>query len=161
MPFWSRLAVALLMSFCCEGYCGETNHCAASSVRFSLPAVHLRAEPRPEAFQVETPGPAPVVFRAPAAGIEAKHVLSDWDFRSDILRSDRFYLTQSKAPPDGGVARFVERIFTPEVVRVGKVSVFSPILTIAKTKNPLSILSAFGTDPDRGLLTFIFLKLSW
>jgi hypothetical protein len=123
--------------------------------------MHLRAEAPTELSGLK---PAPTGTPIPSAaerGVGNGIVSQDGRFQSSIFRSDRFYLIQSKvkAPPDSALVRFVDMVFTPEVVEMGKVSVSSPILTVAKRKNPLCLLSAFATD--KGLLTFNLLELSW
>jgi hypothetical protein len=153
------LAVAVVMSLCRVSFCSETNNCVSSRLQFSATPMHLRAELRPELSQVEEPVAGKTALSASLGTNQFESTLSDGDFHSHVFRTDRFYLTQSKTLPEGGVARFIDTVFTPEVAHVGKVSVSSPILTIAKRKNPLCLLSAFGTD--RGLLTFNFLELSW
>lgn len=150
------LAVAFVISLRFVGFCAVTNNCVAPSIQFSLPPMHLRGEPgilRAE----ETDGKT---VSLPSVGTpHSENTLSDRDFHRGVFRSDRFYLTQPKALPDSGVARFVDMVFTPEVVHVGKVSVSSPVLSVMKRRNPLCLLSAFATD--RGLLTFNLLELSW
>ena len=141
--------------------CGETNNCAAPRPQFCLPPMHLRDEPRTEASGLKPTAAGTLVSSAPVRDAGNEIVSQNWHFQSSVFRSDRFYLIQSKvkAPPDSALVRFVDMVFTPEVVEVGKVSLSSPILTVAKRKNPLCLLSAFATD--RGLLTFNLLELSW
>lgn len=153
------LAAVFVMNLRCISFCGETNNSAAPSIQFSLPPMHLRAEPGSGKLQVEAAAAGRTVSSLSVDNIQSENTLSDFDFHSRVFRSDRFYLTPSKTLPDSGVARFVDMVFTPEVVQVGKVSVSSPVLTVMKRKNPLCLLSAFATD--RGLLTFNLLELSW
>jgi hypothetical protein len=159
MHFRRQLTVGFVMSLCRISFCVETNNCPAPCIGFSLPPMHLRAESSPETVPLDTRAAAAALSSVSPDSIKSENTQNDWDFHSRVFRSDRFYLTQAKAPPDNGFARFVDTIFTPEVVHVGKASVASPILTIAKRKNPLCLLSAFGTD--KGLLTFNLLELSW
>ena len=150
------LAVAFVINMRCVGFCGETNNCEAPPIQFSLPPMRLRGE----SGILQTEGTeGKTVSSLPIGTARSENTLSDRDFHSRVFRSDRFYLTQPKALPDSGVARFVDMVFTPEVVQVGKVSVSSPVLTVMKRRNPLCLLSAFATD--RGLLTFNLLELSW
>jgi hypothetical protein len=160
MHFRSRLAVAFVMILRCIACCGQTNDCSSPSIQFCLPSVHLRGESRPGIFQLEK-AVAGNASSVSVGSIQSEKTVNGWDFHSRVFQSDQFYLTRSTstAPSDSGLVRFVDRIFTPEVVQVGKVSVTSPILTVAKTKNPLCLLSALATD--RGLLTFNLLELSW
>ena len=159
MRVWGPLAVALVTNLRCVSLCAGTNACAAVSIQFAQPELHLRGEQGPGLFQVERTAAAKPISSVSVSNTQSEKPLSDFDFHSRVFRSDRFYLTQSKKLPDSGVARFVDEIFTPEVVQVGKVSVSSPILTAVERKNPLSLLSGLGTD--KGLLTYILLELSW
>ena len=159
MHFRSHLAVAFVIISCCMSCWGETNDCADVGARFSLPPVLLRADPRSEISGRETANADRPVASAPVASLASDTTLENSQFFSRVFRSDRFYLSQSRPSPDSGFARFVDRIFTPELVPFGKVSVRSPVLTMVKRKNPLCLLSAFGTD--RGLLTFNLLELEW
>jgi hypothetical protein len=91
-------------------------------------------------------------------------VLRDSDFHSSVFRSDRFYLTQSRALPQNGLVRFVDGVFTPEVFQVGKASVSSPFATAIKRKNPLCLLSGLapGEEPTGNLsLIFKILVVTW
>jgi len=158
MHFRSRLAVAFVTVSRCISCVGATNDCSSPSIQFCLPAVHLRGESRPGIFQLEK-AVAGSPSSAYVGSIQSEKTVNGLDFHSRVFQRDQFYLTRATVPSDSGLVRFVDRIFTPEVVQVGKVSVTSPVLTVAKTKNPLSLLSALATD--RGLLTFNFLELSW
>jgi hypothetical protein len=109
--------------------------------------------------QLEKEAAGAALSSVPTGSIKSENTHNDWDFHSRVFRSDRFYLTQSKASADNGFVRFVDMIFTPEVVHIGGVSVSSPILTVTKRRNPLCLLSAFATD--KGLLTFNLLEVSW
>lgn len=157
-----KVAVAFAMSLCCTGYCGETNDCARGL--FCLAPIKLRTEARPEVLTLEPTAAERSIPSASVSSTGALVVPSDWDFHSSVTRSDRFYLTQSKALPESGVVRFVDGIFTPEVFQVGKASVSSPFLTVIKRKNPLCLLSGFaaGEEPT-GSLSLIFkaLVVSW
>ena len=141
--------------------CGKTNNCATPCLQFCLPPMHLRHDPQTEASGLKSAPAGTLISSSPLPAAANEIVSQDWHFQSSVFRSDRFYLIQSKvkAPPDSAFVRFVDMVFTPEVVEVGKVSVSSPILTVAKRKNPLCLLSAFATD--QGLLTFNLLELSW
>jgi len=75
------------------------------------------------------------------------------------VRSGEFYLTRTETPSDTGVLGYVDRLFTPEVVKIGNASVSCPLVTVIKRKNPLCLLSGFGTD--RTLISYIFLQVSW
>ena len=141
--------------------CGETNNCATQCLEFCLPPMHLRDDSRTEVSGLKPTTAGTRISPALLNAVENETVSQGWHFQSSVFRSDRFYLIQSKikAPPDSALLQFVDIIFTPDVVEVGSVSLSSPILTVAKRKNPLCLLSAFATD--KGLLTFNLLELSW
>jgi hypothetical protein len=156
------LGVAFAMSLCCTSYSGETNDSAR--VRFCLPPINLRPQARPEVLSVESAAAVKPLSFASVGSSGDEHVLSDWDFHSRVVRSDRFYLVQSKPLPESGLVRFVDGIFTPEVFPVGKASVSSPFLTVIKRKNPLCLLSGLapGEEPTGDLsLIFKILIVSW
>jgi hypothetical protein len=160
MHLRGQLAVAFVVSCCCPCFSAETNLCAFPCVSYSLPPMHLRAEPRSEAPRTESSAATRTVLSASSESLQSGDNSNTGEFHSRVFRSDRFYLTQSTTTlSDPGFVGFVEQVFKPEPVQFGKVSVMSPILTVAKTKNPLSLLSGFGTDC--GLLTFNLLELSW
>jgi hypothetical protein len=137
--------------------CGGTNDFAAPSIRFSLTPVRLRDEPRPKSAQPEQVLSTQSTSSASVGSTALESVLGDGDLHSHIVRSDRFYLTQAKELSEHGL---VAGIFTPEVIQIGKASVSSPFLTVIKRKNPLCLLSGFGSD--QGLtLTFKVLEVWW
>jgi len=141
--------LAILLS-CCAALCaascfGQTNTCTAATPRFFLPPVQLRLEP-----QTETPKATPVAvalspsIAAPAPSTPNFALNSsddDTQFHSRVIRSGEFYLTRAEPLPDGGMARVLDRIFTPEVVHVGKIPVTASIVTAIKRKNPLCLLN--------------------
>ncbi len=121
----------------------ENDNCADPALRFSLPTVSLRYDLPAQITQSEPQAPPALSESKPARSIEVE---SDSEFRSRAVRSDRFYLTRVAQKAEGGVAGFLRRTLTPEVVHVGRVSVSSPIITAVKRKNPLSLLSAVVSD---------------
>ena len=160
MRVWALLAVAFVINLRCVSFCGETNNCTVPCIHFSISPLHLRAEPGSGACQVKEAAAAKTVSPLSDGSNSSRITLSAWDSHSRVFRSDRVYLTRSDTLPDRGLARFVNMgVFTPEVDRVGKVSVSSPILTVIQRRNPLCLLSAFATD--RRLLTFKLLEVSW
>jgi hypothetical protein len=160
MHFQKALSVAFLVTSYCMSCCGETNDFAAPSIRFSLPPARLRNEPRPKPAEPEQAPSTPSTSSASVGSTALESVLSDGDLHSHVVRSDRFYLTKAKELSENGLVGFVGGIFTPEVIQIGKASVSSPFLTVIKRKNPLCLLSGFGSD--QGLtLTFKFLEVWW
>jgi hypothetical protein len=141
----SACALALFTLSCS----GQTNTSAATPLGFSLPPLHLRGE------LVETENDVggtnsdkaaprislstPAALSTPAVALQSS--LSDAEFSNRVIRSGEFYLTRAELPADNGVVRFVEGIFTPEVVHLGKVQVACPIVTAIKRKNPLCLLN--------------------
>jgi len=139
--------------------CGETNELAVQCIPFSMPSVRLQDE-----LNARPARPDQVLSRQPTSNISLGNisldtVLSDGELHSHVVRSDIFYLTQTKVLPNDGADRFVATIFKPEVFQIGKASVSSPFATVIKRKNPLCLLSGLGTDG--GLLTYVVLRVSW
>ncbi len=153
------LTAAFIVSLQCLSCCGGTNELAAQFIPFSITPVRLRDEPGLKPDRPEQPLSTQPISTIAAGNTSLNSVLSDIDLHSSVVRSDTFYLTQPKALPDDGVDRFVHNIFTPEAFQIGKASVSCPFATVVKRKNPLCLLSGLGTD--RGLLTYIFLRVSW
>ena len=123
---------------------GQTNTTTEAAPRFFIPPVQLRLEAQPDpakaasagslSLEPSPPQPAP----APAVALNAS--LAEGGFHSSVIRSDRFYLTRAE-PLDSGMARVVDRIFTPEVVHIGKIPISASIITAIKRKNPLCLLN--------------------
>jgi len=159
MHFGKALGIGFLMTLCVATSHGETNDFAALSMRFSLPPLRLRGEPCPNLAKCdEMLSPQPTLS-ATVGTVALANVLSDSDLHSSIVRSSEFYLTRPEAPSDSGLVRYVDRLFTPEVIRIGKASVSCPFVTAIKRNNPLCLLSGFGTD--RTLISYILLQVSW
>ena len=159
MPLHSAIKVVFIVSLQCMSCCGETNEVDVQCIPFSMPSMRLRDE-----LNAQPARPEQVLSREPTSttsvgNISLDTVLSDGELHSHVVRSDIFYLTQTKAFPDDGVDRFVATIFKPEVFQIGKASVSSPFATAIKRKNPLCLLSGLGTDS--GLLTYVLLRVSW
>jgi hypothetical protein len=159
MHLQKALSIAFLMTFYGMACCGGTNDIAGPAIRFSLPPMRLRAEPRPNLAKPDETVSAQPTSSASVGSSTLENVLSDSDLHSSVVRSDEFYLTRPEAPSDSGLLRYVDRLFTPEVVRIGRASVSCPFVTVIKRKNPLCLLSGFGTD--RTLISYIFLQVSW
>jgi hypothetical protein len=82
--------------------------------------------------------PAPVTS---GDSFELDNSAAPGEFHSRVIRSGEFYLTRPESKSDSGVVRFVEGIFTPEIIRVGKTSVSCSVITAVKRKNPLCLLN--------------------
>jgi hypothetical protein len=121
---------------------GQTNACVEATPHFFLPPVPLRLEARPEpskAAPTASVSLTPVV--APSTGLELSTAIDDGEFHSKVVRRGEFYLTRVEPRPDGGIARVLDGIFTPEVVHIGKIPVSGSIVTAIKRKNPLCLLN--------------------
>jgi hypothetical protein len=160
MHFERVLNIGFLMVSYCLPCHGETNDFASSSIRFSLPPARLRNELRPKPAEPEQAASTQSTPSASVGSTALESILSNGDLHSHFVRSDRFYLTQAKELSENGLVGFVGGIFTPKVIQIGKASVSSPFLTVICRKNPLCLLSGFGSD--QGLtLTFKVLEVWW
>jgi hypothetical protein len=162
MKSTSGLACVFIMG--CISCSGQTNSCPIPSFRFFLAPVQLRSEARPECAKSEQAASAPAT-PATSAGITSLNAaVGDGDFHSSVLREGEFYLTRTEGRSDNAVVRFVDEVFTPEVIHLRKVSVSSPIVTIIKRKNPLCLLSGLSAQSapsGDGQIVFRLLELSW
>ena len=145
-----KVACACAVAWSAVSCSGQTNTSTATPLGFSVPPMRLRGE-----LVVETENDvggtnsdkaAPTISLSTPAAVETPSValqssLSDAEFSSRVIRSGEFYLTRAEPPADSGVVRFVEGIFTPEVIHLGKVQVACPIVTAIKRKNPLCLLN--------------------
>jgi len=122
---------------------GQTNCSTGKALGFSLPPLRLKAELQAEAEKVASTIslPTPATLQAQTVAFESS--LSDTEFHSRVVRSDEFYLTRTER------LSFVQSIFTPEVVHIGKVPVSCTIVTAIKRKNPLCLLNPY------------FIQISW
>jgi len=73
----------------------------------------------------------------------------DENLQSSVVRKGEFYLTRAELPSDSAVVRFVDNIFAPEVIHIGKKEVVCSVVTAIKRKNPLCLLNP------------LFFQLSW
>ncbi len=85
--------------------------------------------------------PAAVTAVTTVDSFELDNSFPAGEFHSRVIRSGEFYLTRPESKSDSGVVRFVEGIFTPEIIRVGKTSVSCSVITAVKRKNPLCLLN--------------------
>ena len=152
-------AVACLSSFCWLACDVEADDLATRSVPFCLPQVRLREEGRAKPAQPDLALSTQPIPSASTESAALESDLSDGGLHSRVLRTGEFYLTRPEGPAKSGLGGYVDGLFTPEVVRIGKATVSSPILTIIKRGNPLCLLSGFGTD--RSLISYILLQVSW
>jgi hypothetical protein len=141
MHLRQAFAVALAMAPCCMAWCSETNSPTHPNPFFRVAPVQLRVEQCPKQAQPEPSILERQVSPPSVETIAVEAVLSTDDLHSEVVRSDRFYLTQVKVSSDGGALGFLEEILKPEVLRLGKVSVSSPLLTAIKRKNPLCLIN--------------------
>jgi len=159
MRFPVAIRVALLKSLYSISCHVQAEDSATQSVPFCLPQLQLRTESQPKSGQPgQTPSTQSTAYDS-VGSATFENALSDGDLHSRVVRSGEFYLTRTEAPSDTGVLAYVDRLFTPEVVKIGKASVSCPLVTVIKRKNPLCLLSGFGTD--RTLISYIFLQVSW
>ena len=142
----------------------EADDVATQSVPFFLPRVQLREGLRSKPAQLEQTLSTQPISSAPIGSTVLESALSDNELNSRVIRSGEFYLTRSAAPSNSGLVRFVEGIFTPEVIHVGKASVACPVVTAIKKKNPLCLLSGFATVKtlsDDAQITYKLLQVWW
>jgi hypothetical protein len=128
---------------------GQTNTSAATPLGFSVPPLRLRGEwwykqKTVVGDRVDKPAPTislstPAALATPAVALQSS--LGDAEFSSRVIRSGEFYLTRAEPPADSGVVRFVEGIFTPEVIHLGKSRSRARFVTAIKRKNPLCLLN--------------------
>jgi hypothetical protein len=90
---------------------------------------------------------------------EPAAVGSTLDLYSPVIPSREFRLTRPGASSNSSGWGYIDRLFVPEVIDIGKVSVSCPFVTVIKRKNPLCLLSGLGSDEGR--IAFILLKVSW
>ena len=157
----SILLPALLLS--CITSKGQTNVCAETSVWFFLDPVRLRTDVRTETDKPKRVVPPPS-NQLPEKVSVLESSLADEGFYSSVVRDGEFYLTKSMPRSDSAVVRFVEDVFRPELIPLGKVTASSPIVTVIKRKNPLCLLSGISTRASPtgdGEIIFKLLELSW
>ena len=144
---------------------GQTNTSAEGSVRFFLDPVRLRTEPRLEIEKPKQIAPALPSDPTLAGTISAlETTLRDGEFHSRVVRDGQFYLTRSAPRSDSPIVRFMDDVFTPEVIPWGKATLSSPIVTVIKRKNPLSLLSGISIRTSAtgdGEIIFKFLEIDW
>ena len=145
-------SAAALPCRCCSG---QTNISASPAVRFFRPPVRLRTEARPAANKPQSAASVRPSSSVSSTNIKLLEDLSDDDLHSRIIKSGEFYLTRPEPLPDSGVAGFVDEIFRPEYLHLGKTYVSCPFVTAIKRRNPLAILSGLGP------FEFKFLEISW
>jgi hypothetical protein len=139
MKFFSALAYAAI------GYClsctGQTNLSSPKTVPFFLPPVQLRGKPKSETVKTELDALKPAVAASPAQTTSVDLVFGDSEMNSRVVKSGEFYLVRPAQPSGDPVVRFVDGIFRPEVVHVGKIPVACSVVTAIKRKNPLCLLN--------------------
>jgi hypothetical protein len=158
------LAVAITVLVCCISCCGQTNTCPPAIVGFALSPIRLRADFGLEPQTTEQTNSEHLSLSIPVQKVALENSFSDGDLFSRRIRPGEFYLTRPEPRPDSDVARFLDRIFTPELIPVGKASFSCPFVTMIKRKNPLSLLSGFTTSQAQtgdGQINFTLFQLSW
>src|SRR5581483_11573781 len=154
------LGLAVAFPSLCFIPCGvEADDTATQGIPFFMPQVQLRRQ-----FSQKPAQPEPVHSPRPVASTSVGQAILDSsrfdaELHSRVVRSGEFYLTRAAPPSDSGVVRFVDDIFTPEILHLGKTSVACPLATVIKKKNPLCLLSGFGTAD--GQICFKLLEIWW
>jgi hypothetical protein len=124
---------------------GQTNSIAEAGPQFFLPPIHLRLEQEPEAVKPASKVELSLKPLSQTPQITSSSLEVSWsdgsEFHSSVIRPGEFYLTQAEPLPHGAVARTLDRIFSPEIVHVGKIPVSASIVTAIKRKNPLCLLN--------------------
>ena len=122
----------------------QTNVTSTNLSRFVLPPIHLW---EPASPQEETPKLALALPSSPQLSGSAQSTTltatgnDDNEFHSGVIRSGQFYLTSPEPVAENRFVRAAESIWSPEVVKLGKTSISSPIITAIKRKNPLCLLN--------------------
>ena len=159
MNFQEALSLVFLMTLNCISCCGETNDIAVPSLRFALPPLRLRAEACPNLAKSDEPVSPQPTSSFSVGSMALANVLSDSNPHSSVVRTSGLYLTRPEAPSDGGPVRYFDKLFTPEVIKIGKASVSCPLVTAIKRKDPLCLLSGIGANGT--LISYILLHVSW
>jgi hypothetical protein len=124
---------------------GQTNSTVEAGPQFFLPPIHLRLEQEPEAVKPASKVELSLKPLSQTPQITSSSLEVSWsdgsEFHSSVIRPGEFYLTQAEPLPHGAVARTLDRIFSPEIVHVGKIPVSASIVTAIKRKNPLCLLN--------------------
>jgi len=128
---------------------GQTNLASAQCLSFVLPPIHLW-EPSPQDQATKLALAVPVSTQLTDSNhVDLNTDTDDNELHSRLLRSGQFYLTPPEPKAENAFVRAAESIWAPEVVKVGKTSISSPIITAIKRKNPLCLLNP------------IFFQASW
>jgi hypothetical protein len=159
MRFPVAILIALLLSLRCMSCLVQAEELGNRPVPFSLPQVQLRDGSHSKPAQPEQALSTQPIPCAPVQNAVLETVLSDGDLHSRVVRTGEFYLTRTEDTSGSGLLGYVDSLFTPDVVRIGKASVSCPLVTVIKRRNPLCLLSGFGTD--RSLISYIFLQVTW
>ncbi len=114
----SFLVGALLLG--CIGCSGQTNACADAPVKFFVAPVQLRPEAKPELGKTEQNGLMPTASPSAAQVTALETSVGSDDFHSRVVRAGEFYLMRTEPRSDNPVVRFVDGVFTPEVVTWAK-----------------------------------------
>jgi hypothetical protein len=152
------IGVAFLAGLCRMSCQGEEDHAATQPTLFFQPPIKLREESVSKPTQ-----PDEAISKQSTLSLRTEPAAGgsnlSYDLRGPAIPSIEFHLTQPEASSNSGGWGYIDRLFMPEFIGIGKVSVSCPFVTIIKRKNPLYLLSGLGNDEGR--LAFILLKVSW
>lgn len=138
-------------------------HCngATNSTSATLPFFHPPIELRPyDGWVSIKPMPAEPTPSHQEEKPVRKSFLDGGDLDATLVERAQLYLYRVRARDDSPL----DRIFTPEVVHLGKSSLSCPFLTVIKRRNPLCVLSGFSlsqTLTGDGQIVFSILNISW
>ena len=143
-PLHALACVAAGGCLCCSA---QTGICPTPALSFFQPGLQLRQETVSLPVSKASAGPAeplpvkPTSAPPPVSNLEATTATAD-GLHGSYVRPDEFYLVRAEGPLfDHGVNRFLDQVFRPEELKVGKLSVSSSITTAIKRKNPLCLLN--------------------
>jgi hypothetical protein len=117
---------------------------------FSLPPIQLwQAAPEQEPIAKLSLAPVSEITQsASSQPMTLNNAVGDTEVQSRVVRPGQFYLIRNE-PAEKPFVRAAEAIWSPEPVRMGKISVSCPVITAVKRKNLLCLLNP------------IFFQASW
>ena len=158
----SGLACAVVLGCFPSG--AQTNCCPATPIKFALEPLRLRPGVTQENQEIKPSAPVPANLLFSRADASFEIPFNGGEFQSQVIRPGEFYLRQSTPASDNSIVRFVDGVFSPEVILLNKVQLTCPFWTALKRKNPLCLLSGLspgaGTEAGGGI-AFKVLELSW
>src|SRR5262249_42971328 len=122
------IGAAFLTGLCRMSCQGQEEAAATRPFLFSLPPIKLREESGPQPTE---PDPAlsnqsTLSLRTEPPAVES--TLS-YDLHSPDFPRREFHLTRREASSNSSGWGYIDRLFMPEVIRIGKVSVSCPFIT--------------------------------